>query len=379
MKTTCNLQNNVAWPYPVGNIGEAWNEENIQQWRERANNIQRSYQEEVVSKLHSYMKEESSNVGLRLFKCFNLIQYGSLSQNKNRYPLYLLQTKPSLWNKSNPTVLITGGVHGYETSGVQGALSFIQQSLLSYHSQFNFVIVPCVSPWGYETIQRWSINAVDVNRSFVNSNPTTDKATETTKGSTKLGSGEGRTEESAQLMDWIDDNLKPFGGRDCVDIQLDLHETTDTDATEFRPAKFSREGKTYDFTTSDNKIPIGFYLVGNKDSEVRVRSPFCRAIIGSVSQVTKICHDRYILGLPSEAQDGTLEHDNEVQDPETSIGVIYVSARSIGLCAGMTNADLAVTTEVYPDADGVTAKECNEAQCRAIIGALDYFTTTIKK
>ena len=30
----------------------------------------------------------------------------------------------------------------------------------------NILVAPCVSPWGYEHIQRWNPDAVDPNRSF---------------------------------------------------------------------------------------------------------------------------------------------------------------------------------------------------------------------
>lgn len=33
------------------------------------------------------------------------------------------------WAPDKPSVLVTGGVHGYETSGVQGALQFIDTAM----------------------------------------------------------------------------------------------------------------------------------------------------------------------------------------------------------------------------------------------------------
>lgn len=42
----------------------------------------------------------------------------------------------------------------YETSGVQGAILFLQTQAERFEHTFNIVGVPCVSPWGYETIQR---------------------------------------------------------------------------------------------------------------------------------------------------------------------------------------------------------------------------------
>ena len=44
----------------------------------------------------------------------------------------------------------------------------------------------------------------------------------------------------------------------------------------------------------------------------------------------------------------------------------------IGLCAGVTNAPYAVTTEVYPDSPTVTDEQCNRAQAAAITAALDH-------
>ena len=64
----------------------------------------RSYKEEVLDKLDA-MKEY-----------FDISQYGSLSHDPERYPLFSAKTKN--WSADKPYVLITGGVHGYETSGV---------------------------------------------------------------------------------------------------------------------------------------------------------------------------------------------------------------------------------------------------------------------
>ena len=51
---------------------------------------------------------------------YDVEQYGALSVDKDRYPLFSLKTKN--WDLNKMNVLVTGGVHGYETSGVQGAL-----------------------------------------------------------------------------------------------------------------------------------------------------------------------------------------------------------------------------------------------------------------
>ena len=54
-------------------------------------------------------------------------------------------------------------------------------------------------------------------------------------------------------------------------------------------------------------------------------------------------------------------------------GVIVIpSPRSIGLCAGVTDADYATTTEVYPDSPTATADQCNRAQVACIVSALEH-------
>lgn len=51
-------------------------------------------------------------------------------------------------------------------SGALGALSFLESRAEEYHPHVNIVVAPCVSPWGYETVNRWNPLAVDPNRSF---------------------------------------------------------------------------------------------------------------------------------------------------------------------------------------------------------------------
>ena len=95
---------------------------------------------------------------------FDVQEYGALSIDPQRYPLYAVKSRD--WDEDKPCVLITGGVHGYETSGVQGAILFLQTAAEVYSAKFNVLVAPCVSPWGYETIQRWNAQAIDPNRSF---------------------------------------------------------------------------------------------------------------------------------------------------------------------------------------------------------------------
>ncbi|CAH0530065.1 M14 family metallopeptidase [Vibrio hippocampi] len=295
--------------YPIGTPGQKWTEKEVTEWRNQTQ-IQRSYQQDVVSKIqqleHHWIVES----------------YGALSYDTERYPLYVL--KNSAWHPDKPTVLITGGVHGYETSGVQGALLFAAQHAADYQADFNLVIAPCVSPWGYETINRWNPNAVDPNRSFYQ---------------------DSVSEEAALVMDMV---AKLDGD---ILVHIDLHETTDTDESEFRPALAAREGLEY----IEDNVPDGFYLVGNTEKPA---AQFQSAIIAAVEKVTHIA--------PADTQ-GKIIGAEVVQK-----GVINYPLKRLHLCTSMTECEYSTTTEVYPDSPNVSTQQCNLAQVAAITGALDY-------
>jgi hypothetical protein len=296
-------------PYPIGTPGRPWGQAEVSLWRSKQR-IKRSYEADVLRPIDS--------MGSR----FEVKQYGHLDYDAARYPLFAIMSR----NRSDklPWGLVTGGVHGYETSGVQGALQFIEQHAQSYEDRINLVVAPCVSPWAYEVIHRWNMHAIDPNRSFRESSP---------------------AQESASLMRLIE----PL--RDAVLVHVDLHETTDTDESEFRPALAARDGEAY----VPGEIPDGFYLV---DDGEHPQPAFQQAVISAVSKVTHIAKaDRRgrIIGSPMVAP-----------------GVINYPLSKLGLCAGITRAIYKTTTEVYPDSARTTPAQCNAAQVAAVCAALDF-------
>lgn len=286
-----------------------WGESEKQQWLAEQS-IKRSYAEEVTPVIKS------------LADSFDVEQYGALSYDKEKYPLFLVKSKN--WDAAKPFILVTGGVHGYETSGVHGALGFLQGPAKDYLNHFNIAVAPCVSPWGYESINRWNPYAVDPNRSFIKDSP---------------------AEESSFLMQAV----ASLEGQ--ILAHFDLHETTDTDNTVFRPALAARDG----IEQTVWNIPDGFYVVGNSEKPV---ADFQTAVIQSVEKVTHIA--------PPD------DHGKIIGKELEQKGVINYPTQSLGLCAGMTDAAYATTTEVYPDSPKVTAEECNCAQVAAVVGGLDY-------
>ncbi|MEF1201439.1 M14 family metallocarboxypeptidase [Vibrio owensii] len=297
-----------GYTYPIGTPGQPWGEAERKAWCEQRD-VKRSYQEEVVTKIDALRER------------FDVEQYGALSYDEARFPLFCIKTRN--WDAAKPVVLVTGGVHGYETSGVHGALKFVDTQAERYAEHFNIVVAPCVSPWGYEVINRWNPNAIDPNRSFYADSP---------------------AEESANL-------IKLVATLGDVLMHIDLHETTDSDETEFRPALAARDGREY----IEGMIPDGFYTVGDTENP---QPEFQKAVIESVAKVTHIA--------PAD------DNGEIIGSPVVQFGVINYPMVKLGLCGGVTNCTYGTTTEVYPDSPKVTDEECNDAQVAAVVGGLDY-------
>ena len=300
--------------YPIGKSGRPWGAAEVSEWRS------------LQMPKRSYATDVLEVIG-RLRSRFEVLEYGRLEDGVDSYPMFAIRSLE--WRDDLPVVLVTGGVHGYETSGVHGALQFVEHHAAYYAGRVNLLVVPCVSPWGYERIHRWNRHAIDPNRSFH------DDA---------LGH-DSRAPESAALMRLV----APL--RDRVLLHIDLHETTDSDESEFGPALAARDGVAY----VSGEIPDGFYLCGDSDNP---QPEFQQAVIASVAKVTHIA--------PADA------NGEIIGSPVVAPGVINYPVKQLGLCAGITSARYTTTTEVYPDSPRATAEQCNAAQVAAVCAAIEF-------
>jgi hypothetical protein len=300
---------NTHTPYPIGTPGLAWGDTERAQWLARQV-WKRSYTSDVVARSD------------RLSARFAVAEYGQLDYSPDRYRMFSIRNRN--WRDDKPLVLITGGVHGYETSGVHGALEFLEQKAEGYADRIDFLVAPCVSPWGYERIHRWNPHAIDPNRSFRENSP---------------------AEECAALMRLI----APM--RERFLVHIDLHETTDTDETEFHPALAARDGKPHE----PGIIPDGFYLCADSENK---QLPFQEAVIAAVAKVTHIA---------APDQNGQL-----IRSDVIAPGVIAFPVRRLGLCTGITNARYTTITEVYPDSPRASPEQCNAAQIAAVCAAIEF-------
>jgi hypothetical protein len=307
-------------PYPIGQPGTPWSAADKATWLARQR-VQRSYAQEVLAPLQARLPAQAE-----------LFEYGLLDYTRfgfGAYPLCAVRSRR--WDPSRPVVVVTGGVHGYETSGVQGALRWIGQAFDARAGAVNLLVLPCISPWGFETINRWNPEALDPNRQFRPDSPAA---------------------EAALAMACVSANC----GR--VDVHVDLHETTDTDNSEFGPAKAARDGVPFD----RHAIPDGFYLVADSERPV---PEFQRALIDAMRRVTHIAaadERGLIIGAPLQQE-----------------GVISFAKRSAGLCGGMTSARFVTTTEVYPDSPTATPDQCSEAQIAAVNAAIEHLLSQTER
>ncbi|MDO9182183.1 MAG: M14 family metallocarboxypeptidase [Bacteriovorax sp.] len=296
------------------NILTPWNAADKLAWFNEQT-IKRSYKNEVVSKIDDLKKD------------FKVEEYGSLKINPERYPLYLIKSKNI--DPKKKTILITGGVHGYETSGVYGALAFLKDEAKKFTDIFNIICVPCVSPWAYETINRWNALAIDPNRSFIPNSP---------------------AEECRLFLTAIHSlNIKIYA-------HFDLHETTDTDNSVFRPALEKRDGIIQEVWD----IPDGFYLVGDTENP---QKEFQKAVIDSVRRITHIApadNEGMIIGVPVEQE-----------------GVINYELKKLSLCGGCMDPEFSTTTEVYPDSAKVTTENCVKAHVAAVLGGTEFLLSIL--
>ena len=295
--------------YPVGTPGKAWGEAERAEWRESLTR-QRRYDEDVLPRIEA------------LTDRYEKVAYGQLDYAGDTYTLLALRDRA--FDPALPTALITGGVHGYETSGVLGVLDFLETRAAAYAGKVNLLAVPCVSPWAYEHINRWNYDAIDPNRNF---------------------RADGPSREATALIALVGSVQGGFL------LHVDLHETTDSDESEFRPALAARDGKPHE----PGEIPDGFYLV---DDSGNPQPAFQQAIIAAVERVTHIA--------PADAK------DEIIGSPVIARGVIKYPMTALGLAASLTGARYTTTTEVYPDSPRTTPEECVRAQVTAVCAALDY-------
>lgn len=283
-----------------------WNEEHTIAWRAQQKPA-RDYQKDIIARLFNS----------KITNHYDAIQYGALSHDPEKFPLYYLKSKN--WDTAKPSLLVEGGVHGYEPSGIFAAIEWAEKHSHPLLEHFNFVVLPCMSPWGYEHDHRWNYHAQDPNRGHV---PNSD------------------IEECQLFMKAIEDlNIK-------FNASIDLHETPDRDRT-LRIMRASRFGSALSPNYMD--IPQGFYLFVDEDYK-KTNPQYSEIIVQEIEKVASISSDELIMDLPNEG------------------GIVYASFGGLGATWLGENgySKYAATTEVYSTPIG--KKKSTESQIACIQG-----------
>lgn len=94
--------------YHIGTHGKPWSVDERKQWlAERV--LHRSYKEEVVAKLDA-LRERSE---------YEVLDYGALTHDASRYPLYAVKSRD--WDVNKPTALVTGVLQPAATAAASAA------------------------------------------------------------------------------------------------------------------------------------------------------------------------------------------------------------------------------------------------------------------
>lgn len=286
-----------------------WSDTKISQWAS----------EQKTVRDYAVIRERIQNLSGK----FEVIKYGELSHDPERYPLFFVKTND--WMEDKPSILISSGIHGYEPSGINASLEFLEDN--AQVSDYNLLVFPCIAPWGYEKDHRWDMNAEDPNRGF-------------------LRTPIRRAVEECQAVIKALDKLEL-----TFDVAIDLHETPDRDK-ELRRLRADRFGTP--LVDNPDQIPDGFYLVLEMDDKDSIGHDYGKKIVEAVSKVTQISPDDFVMNLPNHT------------------GIVFMDIDGLFGSFLRKNdfAPLSATTEAYPDP--LPKGEAEKAQIAAINAAIEF-------
>lgn len=78
------------------------------------------------------------------------------------YPWFVVERTVT---RRAPTVFLTGGMHGEEPAGVEGVLRWLESDRWKKYP-VNWLVLPCINPYGWERNYRRNRQRRDINRQF---------------------------------------------------------------------------------------------------------------------------------------------------------------------------------------------------------------------
>lgn len=129
----------------------------------------------VSEKVRSY-REVSQTVSraARAIPSLRVVEMGPVKMANGGYPFYhLTLTGAPSGNRKRRPVYLSGGIHGDEPGGVWAILEFLRRykTLPDLYRRFDYTILPCTNPFGYEHDTRQNAAGIDLNRQFRHPSP----------------------------------------------------------------------------------------------------------------------------------------------------------------------------------------------------------------
>ncbi|WDT80664.1 MAG: M14 family metallocarboxypeptidase [Candidatus Manganitrophus sp.] len=120
----------------------------------------RSYSETIERMLRSV--KETKGIEAHLL--------GTVRANPHRYPFWMVSTPEGRGKKK---ICLSGGIHGDEPAGVEAILAVIEmiRNRPALLGRFQFILFPCINPFGYEHHTRENRSRIDLNRQYVRKRP----------------------------------------------------------------------------------------------------------------------------------------------------------------------------------------------------------------
>lgn len=122
----------------------------------------------LYSKYDSLVSSKPSYITKKLWGKDSSGVYDIYSYNFKPVDLF-----PTTNTKKIPKIIISGGMHGFETVAIDMLYEFVERLVTSTEPVFKylrrnvqFVIMPLVNPWSYQNDTRVNANSVDINLNF---------------------------------------------------------------------------------------------------------------------------------------------------------------------------------------------------------------------
>jgi hypothetical protein len=129
----------------------------------------------VTQKVRDYRDViEAVDRAAREIPSLRVVELGKVESAERGYPFYHLALKGAkAGNSKTRPVYISGGIHGDEPGSVWAVLEFLRRykALPDRYHHFDYTILPCTNPFGYEHNTRRNAAGIDLNRQFRSPSP----------------------------------------------------------------------------------------------------------------------------------------------------------------------------------------------------------------